>query len=231
MEKMPIKSWANDDRPREKLLTKGAGSLSDAEIIAILIGSGSRNETAVELAKRILQSVDNNLHELGKLSINELTNFKGIGEAKAISVVAALELGKRRKMSEILHKPKIQASKDVFEIFSALLCDKPHEEFWLLCLNNANKIIEKRKISQGGTAATSFDVKLVAKHAINKLASGIILCHNHPSGNKQPSENDKVITTKVEKAVKLFDIKLLDHVIVTDSDYFSFADAGMLFPL
>ncbi len=228
MEKMPIKYWANDDRPREKLLSKGVGSLSNAEIVAILIGSGSRNETAVELSKRILLSVDNNLQELGKLSISDLTRFKGIGEAKAISIVAALELGKRRKMSEILNKPQITDSRDVFEIFSALLCDKAHEEFWLLCVDNSRKIIDKQKISQGGRSTTVVDVKLILKNAINKLAAGIILCHNHPSGNTQPSKYDIEITKKIAKAVKYLDIQLLDHVIVADTKYFSFAEKGLI---
>ncbi len=228
MEKMPIKNWAADDRPQEKLLAKGVSSLSDAEIIAILIGSGNRSETAVELSKRILSSVENNLNQLGKLSINDLIKFKGIGEAKAISIVAAMELGKRRKLSEILQKAQITDSKDVFEIFSGILSDTPHEEFWVLFLNRSNKVIDKHKISQGGIHATVVDTKLILKHAIEKLASGIILCHNHPSGNVKPSKLDIEMTNKISKAAKYIDTKLLDHVIIADKDYFSFADEGLL---
>ncbi len=228
MEKMPIKNWAIDDRPREKLLAKGVGNLSDAEIVAILIGSGSKNETAVELSKRILASVDNNLNQLGKLSINDLIKFKGIGEAKAISIIAAMELGKRRKLADILQKPQITCSKDVFEIFSSILSDTPHEEFWVLFLNRSNKIIDKQKISQGGIHATVADTKLILKHAIEKLASGIILCHNHPSGSIKPSKLDIEITNKISKAVGYIDTNLLDHIIITEKSYFSFADEGML---
>jgi len=226
--KLPIPNWAIEDRPREKLLAKGIQSLSDAELIAILIGSGSRNETAVELSKRILASVENNLNQLSKLSINDLQNFKGIGEAKAISIVAAMELGKRRKVSDILEKAKIDSSKDVFEIFASVLCDLPYEEFWVLFLNRANKIINKQKISQGGVSGTVIDIRLVLKQAIEKLASGIILCHNHPSGNIQPSKSDIDITKKLKDAAKLMDINVLDHIIVTDNEYFSFADKGLI---
>ncbi len=225
---MPIKNWAVDDRPREKLLTKGVSSLSDAEIIAILIGSGSREETAVELSKKILSSVDNNLNQLGKLSINDLIKFKGIGEAKAISIVAAMELGKRRKLSDILQKPQITDSKDVFEIFSSILSDTPHEEFWVLFLNRSHKVIDKQKISQGGIHSTVVDTKLILKYAIEKLASGIILCHNHPSGNIKPSKLDIEMTNKISKAIEYIDTKLLDHIIISDKVYFSFADEGLL---
>ncbi len=228
MKKLPIKDWAIDDRPREKLLAKGVGSLSDAEIIAILIGSGNRNETAVELSKRILSSADNNLSQFSRLNINDLTKFNGIGEAKAISIVAAMELGKRRKISEILQKPKITDSRDVFEIFSNIIGDVPYEEFWVLFLNRSNKIIDKQKISQGGVHGTTADIKLILKNAIEKLASGIILCHNHPSGNLMPSKLDVEITNKVAKAAEYIDTQLLDHVIVSDKEYFSFADKGML---
>ena len=226
--KLPIPNWAIEDRPREKLLAKGIQSLSDAELIAILIGSGSRNETAVELSKRILASVENNLNQLGKLTISNLQEFKGIGEAKAISIVAAMELGKRRKVTDILEKAKIGSSKDVFEIFASVLCDLPYEEFWVLFLNRANKIIHKQKISQGGVSGTVIDIRLVLKLAIEKLASGIILCHNHPSGNIQPSKSDIDITKKLKEAAKFMDINVLDHIIVTDSEYFSFADGGLM---
>lgn len=227
-EKLKIKDWALEDRPREKLLAKGIQSLSDAELIAILIGSGSRNETAVELSKRILASISNNLNELGKLNISDLQNFKGIGEAKAISIVAAMELGKRRKISEIIEKKKITSSNDVFEIFSSLLGDLPYEEFWVVFLNRSNSVIDKQKISQGGVSGTIIDVRLIMKHAIEKLASGIILCHNHPSGNLNPSKSDIDITKKLSDAGKIMEISVLDHVIVTDAHYYSFAEEGIM---
>ncbi|MDF1546649.1 MAG: DNA repair protein RadC [Bacteroidales bacterium] len=227
-EKLKIKDWALEDRPREKLLAKGIQSLSDAELIAILIGSGSRNETAVELSKRILASISNNLNELGKLNISDLQNFKGIGEAKAISIVAAMELGKRRKISEIIEKKKITSSNDVFEIFSSLLGDLPYEEFWVIFLNRSNSVIDKQKISQGGVSGTIIDVRLIMKHAIEKLASGLILCHNHPSGNLNPSKSDIDITKKLSDAGKIMEISVLDHVIVTDAQYYSFADEGIM---
>jgi len=226
--KLRITDWALEDRPREKLLAKGIQSLSDAELIAILIGSGSRNETAVELSKRILASVSNNLNQLGKLNIADLQNFKGIGEAKAISIVAAMELGKRRKISEIIEKKKIGSSKDVFEVFGSLLGDLPYEEFWVLFLNRSNSILEKLKISQGGISGTVIDVRLIMKNAIEKLASGIILCHNHPSGNLNPSQSDIDITKKLVEAGKIMEINVLDHVIVTDKAYYSFADEGIM---
>jgi len=226
--KLNITDWAEEDRPREKLLAKGIGSLSDAELIAILIGSGNRDETAVELSKRILSSSKNNLNELGKLSIAELIKFKGIGEAKAISIIAALELGKRRKSSEVIDKQIIQGSEDVYQIFHSILCDLTNEEFWILLLNKANKIIEKIKISGGGTSSTIVDVKIVAKNALEKLASSIILCHNHPSGRVEPSNEDIQITNQIKKAVSFFDIQLLDHIIVGDKNYYSFADEGII---
>lgn len=225
---LKIKDWALEDRPREKLLTKGISSLSDAEIIAILLGSGTRNESAVELSKKVLKSVDNNLHELGKLSINDLTKLKGIGEAKAITIMAALEIGRRRKLSDIIDKEKITGSKDVFEIFHPLLGDLSHEEFWILLLNRSNKIIEKYKISQGGVSGTVIDVKIILKNAIEKLASSIILCHNHPSGNKTPSSADDSITQKLKSGADLLDISVLDHIIIADTNYYSYADEGKL---
>jgi DNA repair protein RadC len=223
-----IKDWALEDRPREKLLNKGIQSLSDAELIAILIGSGSRNETAVELSKRMLVSVSNNLNELGKLSIKDLMKFKGIGEVKAISVLATLELGKRRKISEIIEKKQITSSNDAYELFVSTLGDLPHEEFWILYLNRSNRILHQMKLSQGGVSGTVIDIRIVLKHAIEKLASGIILCHNHPSGNIKPSQNDIEITKKLRDASKIIEISVLDHLIVCDGKYFSFADEGML---
>lgn len=226
--KLSIKNWALEDRPREKLLAKGISSLSNAELIAILIGSGSKDESAVELSKIILNKVKNNLNELGKLTVNDLQANKGIGEAKAITIIAALELGRRRKLADILIKNKITSSKDVFELFQPNLADLPYEEFWILLLNRSNKIIDKRKISQGGTSGTVIDVKLILKDAIEKLATSIILCHNHPSGNTQPSEKDISITNKLKEAAKIMEIPVLDHIIITDSSYYSFADEGIL---
>lgn len=223
---LSIKDWAVEDRPREKLIKKGVQSLSDAEIIAILIGSGSRNESAVELSKKVLKSANNNLNELGKLNIPDLTKMKGIGEAKAITILAALELGRRRKISEIITKKKITQSKDIFELFQPILGDLPHEEFWILLLNRSNRIIEKLKISQGGVSGTVIDIKIILKQAIEKLASSIILCHNHPSGNRNPSNADDSITKKLKRGADLLDIQILDHIIVADLEYFSYADEG-----
>lgn len=225
---LKIKDWAVEDRPREKLLKKGIASLSDAEIIAILIGSGTRNESAVDLSKKILKTADNNLNELGKLGIPDLTKLKGIGEAKAITIIAALELGRRRKVSDIINKKKITQSKDIFELFQPLIGDLPYEEFWILLLNHSNRIIEKYKISQGGISGTVIDIKIILKNAIEKLASSIILCHNHPSGNREPSSADDSITQKLKKGADLLDIKVLDHIIVADTNYFSYADEGKI---
>ena len=223
-----IKHWAFDDRPREKLLAKGNDSLSDTELIAILIGSGSKNESAVDLAKRILQSAGNNLNELGKYSVNDLMKFKGIGEAKAISVIAALEISRRRNITEIIKKQSIESSVDIFNLFGQMLGDLSHEEFWVLFLNRANKIIDKQRISIGGISGTVSDIKIIMKASIEKLASGIIVCHNHPSGNTKPSESDNKLTHKLKEAGKILDVPLLDHVIVSSSSYFSYADEGML---
>jgi DNA repair protein RadC len=225
---LTIKDWALEDRPREKLIKKGVHSLSDAEIIALLIGSGSRNETAVELSKKVLKSVNNNLNELGKLSVDDLIKMKGIGEAKAITILAALELGKRRKISEIITKKKITQSKDIFELFQPILGDLPHEEFWILMLNRSNRIIEKIKISQGGVSGTVTDIKIILKQAIEKLASSVILCHNHPSGNKNPSKADDSITQKLKQGCEFLDIQVLDHIIIADLEYYSYADEGKL---
>jgi len=222
-----IKQWAVEDRPREKLLVKGITSLSDAELLAILLSTGTRNLSAVDLAKQIMASVDNNLHLLGKQSVNDLKKINGIGEAKAITIIAALELGKRRKKPE-LERKKIDNSHVVFDIFQPLLGDLPHEEFWVLYLNRSNGIIDKEKISLGGTAGTVIDVKIILKHGIEKLASSVVLVHNHPSGNIHPSDNDKSITSKIKEAGKLMDIATLDHIIIGDTKYFSFADEGLL---
>ncbi|MDD5571050.1 MAG: DNA repair protein RadC [Bacteroidales bacterium] len=223
-----IKSWAEEDRPREKLLMKGKSALSDSELIAILIGSGNKNETAVDLAKKILKSVNNNLSELAKLSVRDLIKFEGIGEAKAISIIASLELGNRRKGAEAIIKDKITGSADVFNYFQPQLSDIKHEELRVLLLNKANKIIKQEKLSTGGIAGTIVDIKITIKAAVENLASGIILCHNHPSGNTKPSSEDINITKKLKEAAKLVDISLLDHIIICETGYYSFADEGML---
>jgi DNA repair protein RadC len=225
---LKIKDWAEEDRPREKLLVKGITSLSDAELIAIIIGSGNADESAVELARRILQSAQNNLSALGKFTVTDLMKFKGIGEAKAIGIVSALELGRRRKSDDIPEKQQIQSSNDVFTIFQPMLADIPHEEFWVLLLNRSNRIIEKLRVSQGGVSGTVTDIRLILKPAIEKLASSIILCHNHPSGNIKPSENDITITQKVKEAAKFMDIAVLDHIIVCEKNYYSLADEGAM---
>ncbi|MFW5752309.1 MAG: RadC family protein [bacterium] len=225
---LSIKKWAVDDRPREKLIHKGLHSLSDAELLAILIGSGNRNESAVEVSQNILRMGNNNLNELARFSINELQRIRGIGEAKAISIVAALELGRRRKHTEVIQKNKITLSRDVFDFFHPLIGDLHHEEFWIIMLSRSNRIIQKMKISQGGIAGTVTDVKLIMKSALDKLATSIILCHNHPSGNIQPSEADRQITNKLKKSGDLLDIAVLDHVIIGENSYFSFADEGIL---
>ena len=227
-EKLSIKNWAIEDRPREKLLLKGTQSLSEAELIAILIASGSINESAVELSKRILASVNNNLNQLGKQTIEELQKFKGIGQAKAITIVASMELGRRRKLSEITKKLKIKSSKDSFELFGPILEDLPYEEFWIAYLNRANKVISKTKLSKGGIIGTVIDVKLIMKSAIEKLASGLILCHNHPSGNLKPSNEDLKITKQLTDAAKLFDINVVDHIIIGNNEYLSFVDEGLI---
>lgn len=226
--KLNIKEWAAEDRPREKLMGKGPRSLSDAELIAILIGSGNLNETAVELSRRILSDVDNNLNELGQKSIDYLKKFNGIGEAKAIAIIAALELGKRRKEANSFQRGKITGSKDVAEIFAPLLVDLPHEEFWILLLNSGNKVIDKQMVSQGGISGTVIDVRLILKMAVEKLACSVILCHNHPSGSPEPSDADRKITDKLKQAGGVMDIPILDHIIIAKDKYYSFADEGIL---
>jgi DNA repair protein RadC len=229
MNKLSIKEWAAEDRPREKMLQKGASALSDAELLAILIGSGNRTETAVQLTQRLLHSVGNNLNALGKLSIKEMcAGFKGIGEAKAITIAAALELGRRRNGSERLRQENIRSSKDVHAIFYPLLCDLRHEELWIALTNQAAKVIEKVKISQGGISETTADIRLILKAAIQSLASGIILCHNHPSGNLSPGKQDDALTSRVQSAARLIGIRLLDHLILSDNSFYSYADEGRL---
>lgn len=225
---MKITEWAVEDRPRERLWQKGPSSLSDAELIAILIGSGTRNKSAVDLAHELLALADNSLPELGKLSVAGIRKLKGIGEAKAVTIAAALELGRRRKMAEAADNPQIRSSADVFNIFSPLMEDLPHEEFWILFLNRANKVLGRMKISQGGVSGTVTDVRIVMKKAIETLASGLVICHNHPSGNNNPSDADIRITQKIKEAGALMDIQLLDHLIICGKNYYSFADNGAL---
>jgi len=223
-----IKQWSPEDRPREKMLLKGASALSDAELIGILIHSGSAELTAVELGRHILQSSKNNLHELGRLSINDLMKFKGIGEAKAITILAALELGRRRREADSEEKPKIVSSVDAYKLIREHLVDLSHEEFWVMLLNRANQVTRKYQISQGGVAGTVADPKIVFKTALDGLASGIIVAHNHPSGNLSPSHADIELTKKLREAGKLLEIQVLDHLIVAGSKYYSFADEGLI---
>lgn len=223
-----IKHWSQDDQPREKLRDKGRSVLSNAELVAILIGSGNKAESAVELSKRILQSVDNNLNALGKLSIKQLTAFKGIGEAKAVSIAAALELGRRRRLEDVADVNEIESSRSVYDIMQPIIGELPHEEFWILYLNNSNKVIHKNQISKGGITSTLVDVRLVLKNALQVGAVALIMCHNHPSGGLKPSEADKEITNKLSLAAESLDIKVLDHLIVTHNSYFSFADENLL---
>ena len=230
IDKIPftIKNWATDDRPREKLLQKGRLSLTDAELIAILIGSGNRDESAVELSKKILSKNLNNLNILGKQSVSQLMQFKGIGEAKAISIIAAMELGRRRRSEEALENVKVTSSNSVFEVLQPILGDLAHEEFWILYLNNANKIIEQFQISKGGITGTLVDVRITLRKALELGAVSLILAHNHPSGNLNPSDADKQLTLKLKTAAESMDIKILDHLIVTEKSYFSFADEGLM---
>jgi len=223
-----IKNWSQDDQPREKLLYKGKESLSDSELVAILIGSGNKEESAVALCKRILASVNNSLSDLGKSSISELMEFKGIGEAKAITIAAALELGRRRRSEDALEKSKITSSRSVFELMQPIIGELQHEEFWVIYLNNSNKVIQKNQLSKGGITGTFVDVRLVLKNALQIGAIGLILVHNHPSGNLKPSKADKQLTLKLKTASESLDIKVLDHLIITEKAYFSFADETLL---
>ncbi len=223
-----IKDWALEDRPREKLLYRGIGSLTDAELIAILIGSGNNDESAVELSRRIMENVKNNLDELGKLNVENLKTFKGIGDAKAISIIAAMELGRRRNHSTALEMNKITGSNDVACYLRPLIGDLPHEEFWALFMNRQNKVIDKHRFSQGGITGTVIDVRLILKMAIEKHATSLIFAHNHPSGNLEASDADRKITRQLKEAGVIMDIPLLDHIIITQTGYFSFADEGLL---
>ena len=227
--KLAITDWALEDRPREKMMIHGIRTLTDAELIAILIGSGNRNESAVELSQRILNSVDGKFSQLGKKSVNELiSEFDGIGEAKAITILAAIELGRRRKSEEIERSQVITSSKDAFNYIYPRLTDLQQEEFWVILLNNGNHILDCVRISQGSTKSTLVDIKLIMKSAINRLARGIIACHNHPSGNAFPSEADINLTKKIKDAAAIMDMQLLDHIIVAGEDYYSFLDKNIL---
>ncbi len=223
-----IKQWAKDDRPREKLLLKGAENLSDSELLAILIHNGSKNKSAVDLAKEILKLGKDNLIELGKLSIKEFTKIKGIGEAKAITIAAALELGRRRQAAVSFTKPVITSSHEIANYLQIKLKDLRHEVFGVLFLNRANKVNHFEIISEGGITGTVADPRIILKKALEEDAVSLILCHNHPSGSLKPSRSDEELTNKIKEAAKYFDIKILDHLIVSDSGYYSFADEGIL---
>jgi len=226
---MTIRDWAEDDRPREKMLRKGVQSLSDAELLAILIGSGNRNETAVELSRRIMRECKDNINELAQLSIADLCKrFKGIGEAKAITIMAALEIGKRRKTSDMLERKKITSSIDLFHLFEPQLVDLQHEEFWVGLLNGANKVIEIRRLTQGGSRQTVVDVPMLLKMALEKSALAIVVAHNHPSGQNRPSHEDEVITRRIKSGCEAIGITLLDHIIIARGEYYSFADEGKM---
>jgi len=222
-----IKHWSEDDKPREKLMGKGKAALSDAELIAILIGSGSRNESAVELSKRILAKVNHNLNALGKLSLQQVMEFKGIGEAKAVTIAAALELGRRRRAEEAIELSKITSSKAVFDLMQPIIGELIHEEFWVLYLNNSNKVLYKAQLSKGGITGTIVDVRLLFKTALEHNATSVILTHNHPSGKLQASEADLAITKKLKFAGEQLDVKVLDHLIITENGYLSFQDEGI----
>ncbi len=223
-----IKAWAEEDRPREKLLHKGRHALSDAELLAILIGSGNAEESAVALAQRILHSVDHNLYELGRRALDELMQFKGIGQAKAITIAAALELGRRRQLAELPRRPAITSSAEAHAAIAPLLSDLGHEEFWILLLNKANRLIGRERISSGGTAGTVVDAGIVFRKAILAGASALILAHNHPSGNLTPSDADIRLTRKLVEAGRLLDMPVLDHLIIAAHRYYSFADEGRM---
>ena len=227
-ERLTITQWAEEDRPREKMMMHGASALSNAELLAILIGSGNAEESAVELMRKVLNDYHNNLNELGKASIDDLCRYKGIGSAKAISILAASELGKRRKEEAVKERVTILSSKDVYDCFYPLMCDLPTEEFWVLMLNQASKITDKVKISAGGLSATAVDVRCILREALIKRASAIVLCHNHPSGNIRPSKEDDLLTRHVAQASECMDIRLVDHIILTDGAFYSYSDEGRI---
>jgi len=225
---MSIKFLAEDDRPREKFLLKGRNALSDSELLAIIMGSGSRSESAVELARRILESVNNNWHQLSLLSVQDLMKFKGIGEAKAISIATALEIGKRKSMQEVPEKTQISCSQDIYKLLYPYLSELPTEEFWAVFLNQSNKVIHKTGISRGGIAQAVVDIRVLYKLALEQYATSIVVAHNHPSGNLKPSPEDLRITKDIKVAGELLKIPLLDHLIISQQSYFSFADENLL---
>lgn len=227
-EGLNIKSWAPEDRPREKLILKGKSALSEAELLAILLRSGTRRMSAVEIGRRLLSHADNNLHQLASLTTRQLMNVKGIGEAKAITIVAALELGRRRKETGHEERPKIGGSTDAFHVLKADFQDIPHEAFWIILLNRANRVIKKYQVSQGGVTGTVADPKIIFKAALEELSSGIILAHNHPSGNLTASQADIDLTKKLVAGGRLLEIQVLDHLIIAGQKYFSFADEGLI---
>lgn len=227
-ERLSINKWAEDDRPREKMMNKGEQSLSDAELLAILIGSGNKDESAVELMKRVLSACDNNLNTLAKWQQKDYQQFKGIGQAKSITIMAALELGRRRKQQEVRQKIQIKNSKDVYELYHSVMCDLSKEEFWVLLLNNNSRIIGNIKINSGGVDNVYIDVREVLREALLQRATRIVIVHNHPSGNTQPSKADIEITKKIAQSADIMNIKLLDHIIVCEDKYYSFADEGVI---
>ncbi|MEH6308137.1 DNA repair protein RadC [Olivibacter sp. CPCC 100613] len=224
--RMHLKQWAEQDRPREKLLLNGRRLLSDAELIAILIGSGSKEETAVDLSKRILSDVENNLNDLARLTLADLCNYKGIGEAKAIAITAALELGRRRRENKPIEKPQIGSSEDAYQVLQSVYADLSHEEFWILLLNTNNRVIAKELISKGGSGVVAVDAKVVFQAVLQAKATGLILSHNHPSGALKPSTADKNLTRKIVEGGELLDVRVLDHLIISDEGYYSFLDHG-----
>ena len=227
-ENLPIKNWAEDDQPREKLIKKGAHVLSDAELIAILIRVGTKGESAVDLSKRILASVDNNLDELAKRGAKELMKFDGVKMAKAVTIVAALELGRRRQLTDIKKRPQIQSSSDAFDLIAPILMDLPHEEFWILLLNRANQVIGREQLSLGGIDGTVVDARMIFRKAIEGQATSIILIHNHPSGSIRPSQADIDVTKKLKAAGEILNIRVLDHLIIGGKSYYSFADENQM---
>lgn len=224
----PITSWNESDRPREKYLAKGKQALSNAELLAILIGSGSRTESAVTLCQKMLQLADNNLNTLSKWTTFDLMQLNGIGEAKALAISAAMELGKRTRLEDALEQKKISNSKAAFEILQPLIGDLPHEEFWVIYLNNANKVMRTQQISKGGITGTLVDVRMVFREAFQLGAVALIMAHNHPSGSITPSKSDEKLTVKLQKAGEQLDIRVLDHLVITSKTYYSFGDEGLL---
>lgn len=227
-DKIPIKFWEESERPREKMILHGANQLSDAELLAILIGSGNTNESAVALMLRILKDADNNLNQLARMGINGLLQYKGIGEAKAITIQAALELAGRRERNRVKDKVQVRSSNDIYKFFTHQLSDLPHEEFWVLYLNRSLRVLAKERLSVGGISGTVVDIRILLKRALELLSASIVLIHNHPSGNLNPSDEDRTLTRKIKEAAHMLDIRLNDHIIISTTGYYSFADAGLI---